>query len=191
MAGASSTGVTLRASVAQLGFGATVTLQGRASADALVQLLSQPCGFTGLVQVAAKTAGHDGSFAFRLQPTLETRFQVQVASVHSGSVTVRVAPLVALSKVAVRTFLITISVGAGNFFTGEKVQLQTSSGSSHGWRTIASGLLGAASRVDQLIAVSSAKVTATVPVGAPVRALFPAAAGSPCFLPSTSPTIKG
>jgi hypothetical protein len=190
-ADASSSGVTLSASPLQIGFGATVTLKGHASGGELVKLLSQPCGFTGLVQVAAKTAGRDGSYAFRVDPTLKTRFLAQAGTAHSNSVTVRVQPAIAVTKLATGRFSIVVSAGNGHFFTGEKLPLQTRSSSSQGWRTVGTGLLGAASRVDELIALSKATVVAAVPAGGQVRAEFPAAAAGACFLASVSPTVTG
>jgi hypothetical protein len=190
-ASSSSSSVSLRAAPPLVGFGDAVTIEGRAPAGTAVKLLSEPCGFVGAVQVAAKSPARDGSFSFRFEPTVNTRFQAQSGTSRSNSVAVRVEPVVTVTKLAAGTFTILVTVGNGHFFTGENVPLQTRASSSQAWRTVATGTLRDASRPDELLALSKATVRAAVPAGAQVRANFPVAAAGSCFVATASPTIAG
>jgi len=189
-AGAAPTSVALHASAPQIDFGDPVTLAGRAPAHVVVQLLSQPCGFKGQVQVAAKTAQAGGTFAFKVEPTLRTTFWVRAGKVRSRGVTVRVRPAVAVQSVGPRAFAVTVSVGAGHFFNGAKVVLEARSKPSQAWRPVGSGLLTQASPVDALVAVSKTTVAAKIAAGSEVRAQLRAPAAGACFLPSVSPPIR-
>ena len=184
---------TLVASASQISFGGSVTLRGTVPADAAgqsVELFSQACGFTEPVQLATATPGADGKYSFKLQPTLNTVFLVQVGEARSNETTIGVAPTVQLTQIGTGEYRADVSVGAGGFFTAPAL-LQRYDARHKAWRRLSSKALKQASAIDALIAVSSTTFHVHVPSGTKLRAYVPAATVAPCYRPSASPPIAG
>lgn len=184
-------GVTLTPSANTIDFGGSLTLSGtvsNATEGAEAQIYSQPCGFTEPVQIATTLIQPGGTFKYTLQPSLNSSFFVQSGDLRSSSTSIVVRPKVQLRHVAPRAFVVDVSVGAGEFFSGA-VTLQRFDRLHKKWRSVASGRLKRNSAPTALVAVSSATIRSSVKPGTTVRATIGQATVGQCYRPTTSAVL--
>jgi hypothetical protein len=188
---AAADGVTLTPSATTIDFGGSLTLSGtvsNATEGAEAQIYSQPCGFTEPVQIATTVIQPGGTFKYTLQPSLDSSFFVQSGDLRSGSTSILVRPKMQLRHVSPRVFVVDVSVGAGEFFSGT-VTLQRFDRLHKKWRSVAAGHLRRNSEPTALVAVSSATIRATVKAGTTLRASIGKATVGQCYRPTTSAAL--
>lgn len=182
---------TLSVSAKTVVFGAKLTLRGSVPGAAMgeqVQIMGQVCGFTGAVPIgfARTTAG--GKFTYSMAPMLSATLFAQVGDATSAKAEIRVSPGIQLRRISAQMFAIDVSSGNGAWFT-KPVTLQRLDPATKKWRLVGTAPLKANSGPDALVAVSSAKLHATVKRGTQLRAIVPQSTVGACYLPAFSPTL--
>jgi hypothetical protein len=190
---AAAPGVTLKVKRAAIVYGQEVTLSGKipvARAGQKVILKARTCRFLGAVRVRTLRTRKNGSFSFRLGPTLRTVYSVAWGKRASRQVTVGVAPQVSLSKAGARTFSISVSAGGGSNFEGMQALLQHAVGKK--WSTLAVLPLKLTSPPTALTSVSSGTAQVQLPAERhpAYRAVFPLGEAKPCYRAGISKTLK-
>ena len=196
-ASAAKAPLTLKASPASITFGNTVVLSGTAAGvgkGAEVRLFSHPCGFTQAVETQKVKTRAKGAYRFRFQPAITTAYRVVRdvspggrSVVKSRSVRVVVRPLVEFKRVASRRYSVDVSVGAGTFFTGKKIQIQRRIHKR--WETIAAAKLKQKSSNTAVVAVSTVTLRVGIKHGTLLRAFLPKASAAPCYGVSGSKVV--
>lgn len=177
-------------------YGSAATLNGKLStgqAGVRINLWSQPCGEGTLKRIAssAVSTAAGGVFAITVHPTTTTVYQVRTSNVTSPSGTVRVRPMVVLSKI--RTGKFRVRVYAAQSLVGHSVVFQRFIARQHKWRTVKTVVLRVpTSAVTPLpgTIVSSVSFGIRLKAGYRVRAVMTSAAAAPCYIAGASPTIR-
>jgi hypothetical protein len=190
---AAAPGVTLNVAPSAIVYGQEVRLSGKipaARGGQKVIVRARACRFTKAVPVRTLKTRKNGSFSFRVGPTLGTVYSVAWRKRVSRKVTVGVAPQVSLRKAGARAYAISVSAGGGSTFEGMQALLQRAVG--HKWRSIATTPLKLTSSPTALTAVSSgtARVQFPVPRHSVLRAVFPPNEAKPCYRAGISRTLK-
>ena len=148
-------------------FGDSVTLSGATStkkAGETVTVYARPAGEpVSRIDVTTTT---NGAWSLRVQPRIQTQYQVQYGAVQSGQVVVAVRPRITFQKVGADKFLIVVL--SDKSLAGSTVQL-TSFVPGSGWQPLDVATLAGIGRTDS-IAVKT--VTALVPSGTKLRAVM-------------------
>jgi hypothetical protein len=184
--------VTLKVKPTAIVYGQEVTLNGKipvARAGQKVIVRARTCRFLGAVRVRTLRTRKNGSFSFRVGPTLRTVYSVAWGKRASRQVAVGVAPQVSLAKAGAATFTISVSAGGGSNFEGMQGLLQHAVGKK--WRTMAAISLKLTSPPTALTSVSSgtAKVQLPAERHAALRAVFPLGEAKPCYRAGISRTL--
>lgn len=149
-----------------------------------VTILSQPCRFTEPAAIATVRSGSGGTFRYRVQPMLNTSFRVRAEGAASRAVTVRVRPVVELTRLRAGRYRAIVSTTNPVFLAGRPVLLQRASGAR--WVTIKRAVLAKASPETEITVLSAA--TFAVKATGKLRATLPPTTGS-CYLGASSPTL--
>jgi hypothetical protein len=189
---AAAPGVTLKVKPTAIVYGNEVTLSGKIPvkrARQKVIVRARTCRFVGAVRIRTLRTRKNGSFSFRIGPTLRTSYSVAWGKRVSRQVTVGVAPQVSLAKTGPRSFSISVSAGGGSNFEGMEALLQQLV--ARKWRSIATAPLKLTSPPTALTSVSTGTVEAQRPLGhTSFRAVFPLGEAKPCYRPGVSRTLK-
>lgn len=190
---AAAPGVTLKVKPAAIVYGHEVTLTGKIPvkrAGQKVFVRAQTCRFLGAVRVRTLRTRKNGSFSFRVGPTLRTSYSVAWGKRVSRKVTVGVAPQVSLAKIGAATFTISVSAGGGSNFEGMQGLLQHAVGKK--WLPVAAISLKLTSAPTALTSVSAgtAKVQLPAEHHPAFRAVFPLGEAKPCYRAGISKTLK-
>ena len=183
--------VALKVAPGAIVYGQEVVLSGKipvARGGQKVVVRAHTCHFTRAVAVKTLQTRKNGSFAFRIGPTLRTAYSVAWGKRLSRQVTVGVAPDVSLGKAGAGSYLISVAAGGGSTFEGKQAQLQRAVGRT--WRTIATVSLKLTSSPTALTAVSTGTAKAQVPPRSALRAVFPLGQAKPCYRAGISSTLK-
>jgi hypothetical protein len=117
--------LTLKAAPTVVAYGGTATLSGVLSttrAGQSVDVQAQECGQGAFKKVASTTTAAEGAFSTTVKPAMNSVYQVKARNATSPSVTVKVAPVVAVKKLALGKFK--LAVTAGQSFVGKYVVFQ-------------------------------------------------------------------
>lgn len=148
-------------------FGDSVTLSGTTSAKKAgetVTVYARPAAEpVSRIDVTTTT---NGAWSLRVQPRIQTQYQVQYSTVESGQVVVAVRPRITFQKVGADKFLIVVL--SNKSLAGSTVQL-TRFVRGSGWQPLDVATLAGIARTDS-IAVKT--VTAPVPSGTKLRAVM-------------------
>ncbi len=190
---AAAPAVSLKVAPKAIVYGQEILLNGKipvARGGQKVIVRAHTCRFTKAVPVRTLKTGKNGSFSFRIGPTLRTVYSVAWGKRLSRRVTVGVAPQVNLRKAGVGAYGISVAAGGGSSFEGMQALLQRAVG--HKWRTVAAVTLKLTSSPTALTAVSSgtARLQAPLPRHSALRAVFPLAEAKPCYRAGISSTLK-
>jgi len=188
---AAAPAVALKVSPGAIVYGQEILLNGKipvARGGQKVIVRAHTCRFTKAVPVRTLKTRKNGSFSFRIGPTLRTVYSVAWGARVSRKVTVGVAPQMSLTKAGVGTYAISVSAGGGSTFEGMLAQLQRAVG--HKWRTVGTASLKLVSSPTALTAVSSGTVKVKVPRHSALRAVFPLNQAKPCYRAGISSTLK-
>ena len=180
--------VTLKATPTTVTYGAATTLSGVLStgrAGQSIDILAQECGQTAFKRVAtATTTG--GNFSVAVKPPLNTNYEAKQKGATSPTAGVKVSPLLAVKKVKLGKF--TVTVTAAQSFVGKFVVFQRLRNSK--WvslkhvtlRSVVAGTNGAQ--------VSSATFRIKLPARLRVRAVLPLAQAGSCYVAAKSKAIR-
>ncbi len=148
-------------------FGDSVTLSGATStkqAGETVTVISRPAGEPEARITIPTTAS--GAWTLRVQPRVNTEYQVQYGDVLSGKLAVNVRPRITFQKVGVNKFLIVVL--SNKTLAGQTAQVNRYVNGT-GWVPVGSTQLAAIARTDS-IAVKT--VTELFPSGTKLRAVM-------------------
>jgi plastocyanin len=148
-------------------FGDSVTLAGATStkkAGETVTVISRPAGEPE-ARIAVTTAAN-GAWSLRVQPRINTEYQVQYGDVMSGKLAVDVRPRITFQKVGVNKFLIVVL--SNKTLAGQTVQV-TRYVKGTGWVPVGDTQLATIARTDS-IAVRT--VIEPFPQGTKLRAVM-------------------
>jgi plastocyanin len=172
-------------------YGGKSTLSGKlasAQTGQSVKVLAQACGDTKTTTVATITTTGGGAFAYQPVPAKQTAYSVQVKSLASSAVTVKVKPLLQLSRVGHHRYRLRVS--AAQSFTGKVATFQRFRPALNRWVKVKRVTLGASVAGAAPTMVTSAKFRSGLRAHLRVRAsLGPKQVGS-CYLAGQSNTIR-
>lgn len=151
-----------------------------------VSVFAKACGFTAFGEIG-QAAAPGGNARYRLSPARQTAFYLKWDTGRTGTVSVRVAPLVEVRKVGGYA-VARVTVGAGEFFVGRPIVIERQSGKQ--WKAVARGVMKRVSHLTALDAVSGASIRVAIPAGSSVRASVPAASVAPCYAAATSKPVR-
>src|SRR5919198_280952 len=117
--------LSLSANPALVVYGKTTVLSGTlapAKANQNVTIQAQECGRPNYAKVATARTSSAGAFTATVTPTANTNYQAKLKTTLSSVVTVKVQPVVQLTRVARGSF--TVKVTAGQALTGKGVTFQ-------------------------------------------------------------------
>jgi plastocyanin len=173
--------VTLAANRNTAIFGDSVTLSGTASgkvAGETVTVVARPANEPAATIDVTTTAA--GAWSLRVQPRVQTEYQVRYGNVSSGKLVVSVRPRITLQKVGVDKFLIVVLTNKS--LAGKTVQL-TRYVRGTGWVSLGDVQLTSIARTDS-VAVKT--VTSLVPRGTKLRVLMTAAEAGADYIDAQS-----
>jgi plastocyanin len=148
-------------------FGDSVTLSGATSTKKTgetVTVISRPAGEPE-ARIAVPTTTN-GAWSLRVQPRVNTEYQVQYGAVTSGKLAVSVRPRITFQKVGVNKFLIVVL--SNKSLAGQTIDV-TRYVRGTGWVSVGQTQLGTIARTDS-IAVKT--VTELFPSGTKLRAVM-------------------
>lgn len=188
-AAAAPPSLSLKAAPTQLVYGAASTMSGVLStgkAGETVDIQAQACGQGAFKKVATATTTTGGGFSASVKPTMNTVYQAREKGSTSPTVTVKVAPLVVLKKLAVGKF--SVSVTAAQSYTGKYVVFQRLRRLK--WVTLKKVTLKTVVTTTAPTQVSSATFRIKLPTKLRVRAILPLPQAGSCYLAGRSKAIR-
>jgi plastocyanin len=167
VAAATAKSVTLAANRNIAIFGDSVTLSGTTSGKTqgeTVTVIAKPAGEPATSTQLTTATG--GAWSLRVQPRVQTEYQVQYANASSGKLVVNVRPRITLQKVGADKFLVVVLTN--KTLAGKTAQL-TRYVQGTGWTAVGDVPLTSITRTDSL-AVKT--VTTLVPRGTKLRVVM-------------------
>jgi hypothetical protein len=181
--------ITLKAAPTTVTYGGATTLSGvlsTAKAGDAVTLQGQECGQGAFKTVATATTTTGGGFSAAVKPTMNTTYQAKQKGATSTSVTVKVAPLVAVKRLSRGKFK--ASVSAAQSFVGKYVVFQRLRPTK--WVTLKKVTLTTVATTTAPTQVSTATFRIKLPAGLRVRAILPLTQAGTCYLAAKSKAIR-
>ena len=182
--------VTLTAPRLTANFLAPLNLSGFVSSQAAnesVVVNSQACGQTAFTRVGAATTTAGGGWNFVVKPTINTVYQAHWRTNDSSAVTVKVRPLVRLTRVGSR---FKARITAAQTFTGKTIAFQRYRAAVRRWATIKRVTLAASTTPTAGTVVTPANFRAKFRKGWRLRVLLPQAQAGTCYLAAPSNTLR-
>jgi hypothetical protein len=145
------------------GHGATLTgrFTGRLNAGRAVMITARPYGSSAPHPLAAVNTTINGTWSYRVNPTIQTSYQAHVGNATSRLMTVGVAPKMSLAELG--NGRIRVEALAGRSFMRATVRLQRR-GAAGMWRTVDSKRLGVRSAAVFTTPLRTATIRATMSV---------------------------
>jgi hypothetical protein len=184
--------LTLAASAPTVTYGTPVTLSGVLStqkSNQAIAIQATECGSTRQSKVTTLKTVANGAFAGPASPTIGTSYQAVFKTNKSPAVAVAVRPLLELTKVATGSY--TAKATAAKALTGKFVLFQRYRKLLKRWVQVKRLALGAAvPGTTKPAMVSSVAFKANLPRGTRVRLLITARQVGPCYVASTSKSLR-
>ena len=184
--------VTLAANPTVVVYGKTTTLTGQitpAAADTKITIQGQACGSTAYKNVTTTKTVANGTYTVTVTPTTQTNYKAVAKPVESPAALVRVRPAVVLTRLAARSF--SVSVTAAQSFVGKSVVFQRYSKLRRKWIRVKNVTLTTSAPGTPHPAVNTtAKFSSRVRARTRVRILMPLAQTQPCYLSAKSNVIR-
>jgi plastocyanin len=159
-----------------------------AKAGETVDVQALACGATAAQKVATVQSTTGGTYAFSVAPLKNTVFTTQLRKATSPSSTVRVRPLMKLTRVAAHKY--SLRVTGGDSFAGKYAGLQRYNGVTKRWVGVKIFPLKASKAGVAPAVVSVASFRATVKTGLRIRVTMAQAQVGSCYAAGLSNTIK-
>jgi hypothetical protein len=188
-AAAAPPSLTLKAAPIVVSYGGTSTLSGVLSTQKTGQSIaiqSQACGQNAFNKTASATSTTGGAFSYAAKPTIDTNYQAKLKGATSPSVTVKVAPVLTLKKLALGKF--SVSATAAQSFAGKYVVFQRLRRKK--WVSLKKVTLATAKTTTAPTQVTSASFKIKLPARLRIRSILPAAQAATCYLGAKSPVIR-
>jgi plastocyanin len=183
--------LTLAAKPLLLIFGGKVAGTGTVStakAGESVDVLALPCGATSAQKLTTVQTATGGAYAISVQPLKNTVYTTQLRKATSTATTVRVRPLMKLTRVAAHKY--SLRVSAGESLAGKYVSFQRYNGTTKRWVAVKVIPLKASKTGVAPAVVSVASFRSTVKTGLRVRSTMAQAQVSSCYAAGLSNTIR-
>jgi plastocyanin len=174
---------------AKVRYGGKATLSGTLvskQAGISLKVFAQQCGAAKATQAATITSGTGGAFTYAAAPLMLTTYTVTSKNLSSPAATVKVVPVVRLSRPGHRRYAVRISAAesfAGKFVSFQRLRL------GH-WRGVKRVLLHTNSTGVAPTVVTSAKFRSSLKRGIRVRVVLTQKQAGACYLPGISNTIR-
>jgi plastocyanin len=183
--------VTLRASAAIVTYHMGVTLSGQhtpVKAGDSIDVLAQQCGANAPAKLTTVLTTATGSFSTTAQPLMNTAYSAKTKSATSAVATVRVRPLLRLSRVAAHKFSLRLT--AAQSFAGAYAGFQRYNGVLHRWVALKVVPLRAGTAAAAPNVTTAASFRSTVKTGLRVRATLAQRQAGSCYAAAVSNTVK-
>jgi plastocyanin len=183
--------VTLQAAAPIVTYRASVAVSGQhnpAKAGDSIDVLAQQCGSNAPTKLATVLTTATGSFSTTAQPLMNTAYSAKTKSATSAAATVRVRPLVRLSRVAAHRF--TLRLTAAQSFAGAYASFQRYNGTLHRWVALKVVPLRAGAAAAAPNVTTAASFRSTVKTGLRVRATLAQRQAGSCYAAGVSNTVR-
>jgi plastocyanin len=183
--------LTLAAKPLLLIFGAKVGGTGTVStakAGESVDLLAQQCGAASAQKIATVQTTTGGAYSISAQPLMNTTYTTKLRNATSTASTVRVRPLMKLTRVAAHRY--SLRVSGGESFGGKYASFQRYNGTTKRWVAVKVVPLKASKLGVAPAVVSVASFRSTVKAGLRVRVTLAQAQVGICYAAGLSNTIR-
>ena len=181
--------LTLTASPTVVTYGSSSTLSGTLSthkSGESIDIQSEECGQPAFKKLASVTTTTGGAFSYAAKPTIKTAYRAREKGATSPTVTVSVAPLLSLKRLALGKFR--VSATAAQSFVGKYVVFQRFRNSK--WVSLKKVTLTTVKTTTAPTQVSSAGFRMRLKARLRVRAILPATQAGTCYLPAKSKVIR-
>lgn len=159
-----------------------------AKAGETVDVQALACGATATQKVATVVTTTGGAYSFSVAPLKNTIYTTQLRKATSPSSSVRVRPLMKLTRVAAHRY--SLRVTGGDSFAGKYVGLQRYNGVTKRWVAVKIFPLKASKAGIAPAVVSVAAFRSTVKTGLRIRTTMAQAQVGTCYAAGLSNTIK-
>jgi hypothetical protein len=159
-----------------------------AKAGESVDVLAQQCGATSAQKLATVQTTTGGAYTFSASPFANTVYTTQLRKAVSTAMTVRVRPLMRLTRVAAHRY--SLKVTAGESFAGKYVSFQRYNGTKKRWVAVKAVALKASKAGVAPAVVAVASFRSTIKVGLRVRTTMAQAQVGTCYAAGLSNTIR-
>jgi hypothetical protein len=183
--------LTLTAKPLLLIFGGKVAGTGTVStarAGENVDVLAQQCGATTAQKLMTVQTTTAGAYSVSVQPLMNTIYTSQLRKAVSPSSTVRVRPLMKLTRVAAHKYALRVS--GGESFAGKYASFQRYNGTTKRWVAVKVIPLKASKSGVAPAVVTVASFRSTVKTGLRIRATMSQAQVGSCYAAGLSNTIR-
>jgi len=186
--------LTLKATPAIVTYGGSTALSGTltpAKANQKVGVSSQDCGQGAFKTQANVKTTATGGYSASQSPTMNENYQAKSGRTTSPTVSVKVAPLVALKVAGGAVFRkFNATVTAAQTFNGKYVVFQRRNARKHKWVTIKKVTLSTQANGKPPTIVTSKSFTVKI-IGHPLaRLILPAAQAGTCYTSVASKAVK-
>jgi hypothetical protein len=181
--------LTLKASPLSVTYGASTTVSGVLStgrAGQGIDILAQECGQSAFKKVATATTTTGGGFSVSVKPTMNTSYQAKQKGATSPAVAVKVAPQLALRKLALGKFR--VSLTAAQSFVGKYVVFQRLRNAK--WVTLKRVTLKTVATTTAPTQVSRATFRIKLGAAIRVRSVLPLPQAGSCYVAAKSRAIR-
>jgi len=151
-----------------------------------VDVLAQQCGAATATKLITVQTTAGGAYTTTVKPLMNTAYSAKDKALTTTSTTVRVRPILRLTRVGSHRF--TLRVSAGSSLGGKYASFQRYNGTLRRWVAVKPVLLKASSLGVAPTVITSASFRSTVPARLRVRATLPQAQLGSCYAPGTSNT---
>jgi len=183
--------LTLAAKPLLLIFGGKVAGTGTVStakAGESVDVLAQQCGATSAQKLATVQTTTGGAYTFSASPIANSVYTTQLRKAVSTAMTVRVRPLMKLTRVAAHRY--SLKVTAGESFAGKYVSFQRYNGTTKRWVAVKAVPLKASKAGVAPAVVAVASFRSTIKTGLRIRTTMAQAQVGTCYAAGLSNTIR-
>jgi plastocyanin len=183
--------LTLSAKPLLLIFGGKVTGTGTVStakAGESVDVMALPCAATATQKVATVQTTTGGAYSFTVAPLANTAYTTQLRKAVSASSSIRVRPLLKLTRVAAHRY--SLKVSSSESFAGKYVGLQRYNATTKKWAGVKVIPLKASKTGVAPAVVSVASFRSTVKTGLKIRVTMAQAQAGTCYAAGLSNTIR-
>jgi plastocyanin len=182
--------LTMAAKPTLLVFGGKVSGTGTVStqkAGESVDVLAQPCGASSSQKATTVQTLTGGTYAFSVQPLMNTIYTTKLRAASSPATAVRVRPQLRLARVALHRY--SLRVSAGGTFAGKYAALQRYNGTLRKWTNVKAFPLKANSTGVAPAVISTASFRATIKARVRIRVVMSQAQVGSCYASGTSNAI--
>lgn len=159
-----------------------------AKAGEPVDVLAQPCGATAAQKLTTVQSTTGGAYTFSASPISNTVYTTQLRKALSTATTVRVSPLLKLTRVAAHRYSLRVSAGAS--LAGKYVSLQRYNATTKRWAGVKLIPLKASKTGVAPAVVAAASFRSTVKTGLRIRAALTQAQAGNCYAAGLSNSIR-